>query len=373
MLLTRCSKHILKYQTDSKTNWLDKTFSDYKEDLQFYVDLIWEKKLPLNKLLSSKILPINKLKHSKWREIIYKNASEIIRSNIKKKKTSKPIIKDLNINMDFKVFDIEKQENGGEFDEFIRIKLPYLRNHNFAHTIKIPIKYHKIFHKFEDWKRKKCVQLFKENGKYFVNFIFEKEVDTKKDTRSLGIDIGYKKLIVTSDGDVLGEKLNSMYVKMSNKKRGSKNHKQALKHRNNEINRVINSLNLENISQVCIEDLKNILYKTRLSTKVMRKMQYWVYAYAISKLERLCDDNGIKVTKVDPAYTSQTCSKCGDIHKENRKLESFKCVSCGYEIDADYNAAVNILHRGVYRPSNAENLDNKIYDQTNVINNNFLI
>jgi len=56
--------------------------------------------------------------------------------------------------------------------------------------------------------------------------------------------------------------------------------------------------------------------------------------------------------KVSPSYTSQTCSNCGSINKNNRKGEIYYCDSCGIIIDADYNASINILHRGVYNPSN---------------------
>jgi putative transposase len=59
------------------------------------------------------------------------------------------------------------------------------------------------------------------------------------------------------------------------------------------------------------------------------------------KLER----NGGKLIRVDPKYTSQTCSCCGHISKENRLTQAkFVCVSCNTEFNADYNASVNILN-----------------------------
>ncbi len=51
--------------------------------------------------------------------------------------------------------------------------------------------------------------------------------------------------------------------------------------------------------------------------------------------------------KVSPAYTSQTCSRCGFVHRENRRGEVYQCTSCGIVLDADFNASLNILHRGV--------------------------
>jgi transposase len=61
---------------------------------------------------------------------------------------------------------------------------------------------------------------------------------------------------------------------------------------------------------------------------------------------------GIELVKVSPAYTSQTCSKCGHVDEKSRNGEHFSCTCCGYQIDADYNAAINIHNRGVYSLSN---------------------
>ena len=52
---------------------------------------------------------------------------------------------------------------------------------------------------------------------------------------------------------------------------------------------------------------------------------------------------GITVRYVEPAYTSQTCARCGHIDKENRQTqERFICTKCGFELNADHNAAINI-------------------------------
>ena len=65
----------------------------------------------------------------------------------------------------------------------------------------------------------------------------------------------------------------------------------------------------------------------------------------------MCEESGVELIRVDPAYTSQTCSRCGFIHKESRNGEKYLCVDCGLEIDADYNDSINILHRGIYSSS----------------------
>jgi len=54
---------------------------------------------------------------------------------------------------------------------------------------------------------------------------------------------------------------------------------------------------------------------------------------------------GIKVVKVDEAYTSKNCSLCGEAHEGGRvKRGLFKCPRMGKVINADLNGAINILH-----------------------------
>jgi len=351
--MIRSSEHILKYQTKSKSTLLSKLFFDYKQDLQFFIDLLWNKQLPLKKNLSSKILPSNILKHSQYKQILYKQASEIIRSNNLKNKTSKPIIKNISINIDSRLFDIKTDSK--EFDEFIHLRLPYFfENKKKALYIRLPINYHKHSLKFKDWNRDNSIKLKEVNGHYFVIFSYEKKEPEKKIIgKDIGIDQGYKKLIVMSDGQFIGKEFEELYEKISNKKQGSKNFKDLLTERDKKINETINKINFKDVKQIIIENLKNVKRnsKNRIYKKFMNKLQRWCYQKVTNKLERYCEENGILLTRVDPAYTSQTCSKCGAIHKENRLLEFFKCIVCGYEIDADYNAAMNILHRGVYNPS----------------------
>jgi IS605 OrfB family transposase len=349
--MIRSSEHILKYQTDTKTVLLDKLFSDYKQDLQFYIDLLWDKKLPLQKNLSSKKLPVNILTHSQYKQILYKQASEIIRSNIDKKKTSKPIIKNVSINIDSRLFDVKKDSKS--FDEFIHLRLPYFKNKKRALFIRLPIKYHKHSLKFKDWFRRETIRLKEHDKHYFVVFSYEKQEPEKRvEGVSIGIDQGYKKLIVTSDGRFIGKEFERLYEQIARKKQGSRNFKNLLAERDKKINETINKMNWSNIRQIVIENLKNVKKSTkgRIYKKFMNKLQRWCYCKVVSKLERFCEENGILLTRVNPAYTSQTCSKCGFVHEQNRNIELFKCMKCGYETDADYNASVVIEHRGVIIP-----------------------
>ena len=64
-------------------------------------------------------------------------------------------------------------------------------------------------------------------------------------------------------------------------------------------------------------------------------------------LEYKAEEAGIGFKAVNPAYTSQDCSACG--HREKKELSQrvHKCKKCGYTIDRDHNAAINILTLGL--------------------------
>ena len=116
---------------------------------------------------------------------------------------------------------------------------------------------------------------------------------------------------------------------------------------------ITDAFNLSNVKHVVVEDLKGV--KTGSNGKIRKqfnnKLQRWSYPKVINKLERFCEENRVLLTKEEPAYTSQLCSVCGAVDKANRKGELYQCSSCGNVMDADYNAAINILHRGAYSPS----------------------
>ncbi len=55
-----------------------------------------------------------------------------------------------------------------------------------------------------------------------------------------------------------------------------------------------------------------------------------------------------EVIRINPACTSQACSACGHVSKENRTSQAvFKCVACGHAEHADLNAARNMLASGI--------------------------
>jgi putative transposase len=102
---------------------------------------------------------------------------------------------------------------------------------------------------------------------------------------------------------------------------------------------------------------RNVRQKAGLNREIMRSG--WGLL-----VRRLSDKAPGRVEKVNPAYTSQRCSACGRIAAGSRESQAlFRCVACGYTLDADVNAARNIAagHAvtarggdGVTRPVNRE-------------------
>lgn len=71
----------------------------------------------------------------------------------------------------------------------------------------------------------------------------------------------------------------------------------------------------------------------------------WTYYELQQYIKYKAEMKGIKVRFVNPAYTSQTCSKCGYVDSENRlEQEKFVCKKCGNSLNADYNASINIAN-----------------------------
>lgn len=80
---------------------------------------------------------------------------------------------------------------------------------------------------------------------------------------------------------------------------------------------------------------------------VNKFLKGWSYYQLQSFIIYKANKYGIEVRKIDPHYTSQTCSCCGYVDEKNRPKNEkgqsyFKCLKCGHEENADFNAAKNI-------------------------------
>ena len=87
---------------------------------------------------------------------------------------------------------------------------------------------------------------------------------------------------------------------------------------------------------------------TGITANADKFLKNWSYYDLQMKIENKAKEVGIDVIYIDPKFTSQRCSKCGYIHTDNRPEQSkFKCLSCGFEANADYNASQNISIRDI--------------------------
>ena len=91
-----------------------------------------------------------------------------------------------------------------------------------------------------------------------------------------------------------------------------------------------------------MEDLKGIKDKEK------KFLKNWTYDDLQTKIKYKAEEAGINVVCIKPAYTSQRCSKCGYIDRENRQTQAkFICLSCGFTENADYNASQNIAIKDI--------------------------
>ena len=101
---------------------------------------------------------------------------------------------------------------------------------------------------------------------------------------------------------------------------------------------------------IALEDLRvsNMTRKGRGKRGLNRAILQQNWSGFLTVLQYKAKLAGVEVVLVNPAYTSQACSACGYTAKENRESQAiFRCVNCSYEANADVNAALNILERGL--------------------------
>jgi len=100
---------------------------------------------------------------------------------------------------------------------------------------------------------------------------------------------------------------------------------------------------------IVLEKLDGIRSRVRGSKRFNRMMSNWAFRQLADMIVYKAERAGIPVVWVDPRKTSQTCSRCGHATRANRPDQAhFRCVSCGYQVNSDYNAALNISRKGLY-------------------------
>ncbi|MEO3777691.1 transposase [Micromonospora sp. B11E3] len=83
----------------------------------------------------------------------------------------------------------------------------------------------------------------------------------------------------------------------------------------------------------------NVAAKPGLNRAILDK-SWGMFEAALANRART---TGTRIVKAPAAFTSQRCSRCGNTHRNNRKSQAmFRCGSCGYQANADVNAAINV-------------------------------
>jgi transposase len=223
----------------------------------------------------------------------------------------------------------------GHFKGYLRLRAIG----DYGH-IKIPITQHKQSRKWG----KRGTQL----GSYLIteNYVCLRyeipDKPQKQNGKIIGIDQGMKDCITTSNklqkfNHPDNHTLESIMNVMTKKKKGSKAFKRLQDLRKNFINWTINQINTKNIKQINLEEI----YKIRNGKRSSRKLSHWTYTLIEEKLQRYCEENGVRFQLQSSTYRSQRCSCCGLVRKANRKGKIYSCKSCGYSDDSDFNAAKN--------------------------------
>ena len=109
--------------------------------------------------------------------------------------------------------------------------------------------------------------------------------------------------------------------------------------------------NKNGIDHLVFEDLGKFTGRLKITNKEFdinyKRLMYAVRLVDIKNIaERIGKKYGITISLTNPEYTSHECSCCHDISKKNRQTqELFKCENCGFELNADLNASINIKNR----------------------------
>ena len=212
------------------------------------------------------------------------------------------------------------------------------------------------------------VSLLRRETGWWLQLSFHDQPAVTSDATSpaVGVDVGIANFITTSLGDQYGTfhgklakrhqrdrekrrrkaKLRACLKKKGVQKLPSLTNKRLARHVRQEINRAVNEFSRDyECFQVAYEDLsvRTMRFKTR-------RMNASLYASNLGHLPKQlawgARKRGVRLTAINPAYTSQECPVCHHVARANRpNQQTFCCGACGYTAHADVVGASNILAR----------------------------
>ncbi|EEM16124.1 Transposase, IS605 OrfB [Bacillus pseudomycoides DSM 12442] len=183
---------------------------------------------------------------------------------------------------------------------------------------------------------------------------------------AIGIDVGLNQYAVLSNRTVFEnprfllqkeKQLRKAQRNLSKKKKDSANYKKQVERIQILHEKVANqrkdflhklSYHLTQMySVICIENLD--IRKMVRNRKVSKSISDAGWGTFRKMLLYKCEKFGSLLVRVDPAYTSQDCSSCGNRVEKSLSIRTHICTKCGTVLDRDYNASLNILRKGLER------------------------
>ena len=205
-------------------------------------------------------------------------------------------------------------------------------------------------------------------GEYYLSILVDGDLThkVKESHHTIGIDLGVKDFIVTSDGEVFENlhfnknkrnKIKRLQKQLSRKENNSNNrnktriklakaYKRITDKKQYYLHQISNYLIDEN-QVICMEDLNvsGMLKNHKLASSI-QELNFGEFR---RMLEYKANWYGRKLIFVDRFYpSSKTCNHCGYVNKKLKlSNRQWICPDCGEIIERDYNAALNIRDEGI--------------------------
>ena len=263
------------------------------------------------------------------------------------------------LKLDNRLGSLEMSVNAHHVDFWLK-----LSNLDKGHPVYIPLKNNPYYKELlKTGEQVNFVQVCLRDNKLTVSPILAHDkAPLRTNEEELGLDFGMVTMFTTSNGERQGIKTftklkiwdelllsRTKELQKQGKKLTSDSYYKDLQRKiksffKNEINRILNKLANKGYAVFVVEKLD--FRFTKLSKKMNRLLRRTYRKVIKDKFARLEEKFGITIIEVNAAYTSQECSKCGFVSKENRKSQSkFACNCCKHKMNADINAARNIIKR----------------------------
>lgn len=256
------------------------------------------------------------------------------------------------LKLDEKVAVLEASKNATHFEYFL--KLSTLEK---GKPIYLPLNRNPYLDEcLTNGVRKPFVQLRLDGKKCVISVIVEYDkAPLRPSDSSLGLDFGMVSMFTISDGEQHGltsfaklkiwdeeligltKELQEKGIKFKSNERYVQLQNRIQSYFKNEICRILNKLAKKNVGVFVVEQLD--FRASGLSHSMNRLIGRTYRSIVKAKLERLTEQFGIQIVSVNPAYTSQECSRCHYVSKNNRKSQKqFICEHCHLHCNADVNA-----------------------------------